>query len=101
MSGTLFFDIFVSWAMPSAVTAVSRLSSMSTAVGPMNILPSTVGETSMPLPSLEGVWKITVLTQVFLRSKSMYSPLRGCTLNESSPSIRLTSSENTPAALTT
>ena len=101
MPGTDFFDMAVSCAMPSGVTDVSRLSVMSTAVGPANMLPSTVGDTRMPLPSFEGVWKITVFTQVLLRSSSMYSPLRGRTENESSPSMRLISSENTPAALTT
>ena len=45
-------------ARPNAVVRLSSLSSMSSAVGPMSTVPSTVGATRMPLPILVGSWNM-------------------------------------------
>ena len=45
-------------SIPSRVVSKSALSSKSTALGPINRLPSTVGVTKTPFPSLVGSWKI-------------------------------------------
>ena len=100
-SGTLRSPTFLSVAMPSAVTDVSVLLSWSTAVGPANVLPSTVGETRMPLPSFVGHGNSTRASGAAARSSRRYSPLRARIENESSPSRRATSSAKTPAASTT
>ena len=67
--------------VPSAVVEQSSFSSISTALGPTSRLPSTVGVTRMPLPSLLGTVKI-VAEQVFpsALSRIMYSPRRGTML---------------------
>ena len=63
---------------PSAVVAISSLSSSSTAVGPSIRLPCTVGVTRTPFPYFVGSWKIVCDTKfpTFLSSRQ-YSPFRG------------------------
>ena len=51
----------VTFAMISAVVALSSLSAMSSLDGPTITVPSTVGETRMPLPIGPGTWKIVAL----------------------------------------
>ena len=88
--------------VPSAVVEQSSFSSMSTALGPTSRLPSTVGVTRTPLPIFEGHWNIVCFTlSPTALSMSIYSPLRGIMVIESSPMREATLSQKTPAALTT
>ena len=85
---TFSFASFIIEAKPSGVVVLSSLSSKSTDVGPVKRLPSTVGETRIPLPILLGVLNTVVFTSVpHSLSRSMYSPRLGVIVKLSSPTI--------------
>ena len=60
---TLRAEPSITLAMPSAVAGASSLLSLSIAVGPMIVLPCTVGVTRIPLPRFVGCGKIICLTK--------------------------------------
>ena len=84
------------------VVETSVLSSMSSALGPMSRLPSTVGVTRTPLPISVGHWNIVCFaSEPIDLSQSIYSPFLGVVCIELSPMSAAISSQNTPAALMT
>ena len=56
--GQVIFAPDSALARPSAVVLVSDLSSISSAVGPTSVVPSTVLAIRMPFPIFPGTWKI-------------------------------------------
>ena len=74
---TLRAAVAASESSPEAVVLTASLSSTSTAVGPTNRFPCTVGVTRTPFPILEGSWKIVWETWVPASlSNRQYSPFR-------------------------
>ena len=85
---------------PAAVVETSSLSVTFSEVGPTSRFPSTVGLTRTPLPMAVGGWKMVAdVVPPWVLSRSRYSPRRGVMVKLSSPIIRATSPEWTPAAL--
>ena len=99
--GTLLEARRMTMSIPAGV--ISLFSGVATlaAVGPVSRLPSTVGETRMPLPSLEGTWKMVWETRApSVLSNSRYSPALGMMVKELSPVMAEILSEYAPAQLT-
>ena len=92
----------LTFSSPAYVVALSSLSSTSSAVGPTIIVPSTVGETRMPLPIFDGHWNIVAENvPSSSRSSIRYSPRRAL-IEYFLPHTRLLiSSEWQPAQFTT
>ena len=89
--GTLLAASRATVASPSAVVWADSGVSTFIAVGPVRRLPSTVGETKTPLPSLDGTWKTVCFTRLPSDlSKSIYSPALGMMVKKSSPTMRAT-----------
>ena len=75
---------------------------MSSAVGPTITVPSTVGETRMPLPILDGTWNIVAANVPSSSLSSIrYSPRRASIAYFVFETRLLSSSEWMPAQLTT
>ena len=90
------------FSSPSYVVALSSLSEMSSAVGPTITVPSTVGETRMPLPIFVGTWNIVALNVPSSSLSSIrYSPRRAWMLYLVALTMLLSSSEWMPAQFTT
>ena len=88
------------FSRPSYVVALSSLSGMSSAVGPTITVPSTVGETRMPLPIFDGTWNIVAeKLPSSSRSSMRYSPRRAWMLYFVALTRLLSSSEWMPAQL--
>ncbi len=86
----------------SGVVATSSLSSTSSAVGPIIVVPSTVGMTSTPFDERAGTGNTTCVGQPAAPRSRMYSsPLRAVRRNSPAPHARETSSARRPAAFTT
>ena len=82
--------------------ARSSLSSISWAVGPQIGLPCMVAVTRIPLLTSVGTGNSTLLIVISARSRTMYSPRRGSMRKFGrTPALCITSSEYSPAALTT
>ena len=92
----------LTFSSPAYVVALSSLSSTSSAVGPTITVPSTVGETRMPLPIFEGHWNMVAANvPSSSRSSIRYSPRRAVMEYLMELTRLLISSEWTPAQLTT
>ena len=92
----------LTFSRPAYVVALSSLSPMSSAVGPTITVPSTVGETRMPLPIFEGTWNIVAANVPSSSLSSIrYSPRRASMLYFVALTRLFSSSEWMPAALTT
>ena len=98
--GTSFFAPSQISSRPSDVTDVSVLSSMTSALGPINAFPCTVVATRIPLLISVGIGKRTELISNSSRSKMKYSPRRGEILKSGrTPALCMTMSEYKPAEL--
>jgi hypothetical protein len=74
----------------------SRLSSMSSAVGPRSTPPKMIGVTSIPLPIGPGIGR-TIRSTPNVISLTRNWPFRGRMLNDVSPASAATSSAHSPA----